>query len=390
MRTIILLLILSFTSLKSCFAQKKYNNSGYKVLNKIESKKLNYINHLLDSLTTHTVPSDAEVVKHTAYISAYSSTYKQPYWVSHIITKDILFGTNYKDNGFIPEKLSKTTTADSSDFMNSGYDRGHMAPAADFRWNKDAVAESYYYSNIAPQLPEFNRGTWAKLEMFVRSLAIQANELYVITGPILNYKLGKLQQGSYTVATPKYFYKILYDLYPPNYKAIAFLMPNKNIPFEIDKYVVPIDSIESLTGIDFLPSLDDTLENQLEQEHNILAWDKDYKSITDEILDEDFGKGKINTIQAIDYIGKDACVCGKVVSVKTVDNGKSNPTYINLDKAYPNQLFTVVIYGKDKGNFSYNFDSLSNKTICVSGKIGQYKGTPQIIVNSEKQIEVRE
>ncbi|MCB9034416.1 MAG: DNA/RNA non-specific endonuclease [Chitinophagales bacterium] len=390
MRTLILLLILSFTGLKSCFAQKKYYNNSYKIINKIENKKLNYINHLLDSLTTHTLPSDAELVKHTAFISAYSSKYKQPYWVSHIITKDILFGTNYKDNGFIPEKLTKTSTADSSDFIYSGYDRGHMAPAADFRWNKEAVAESYFYSNIAPQNPEFNRGTWAKLEMFIRSLAIQSNELFVVTGPVLNNKLGLLQQGSYMVATPKYFYKILYDLYPPNFKAIAFLMPNKNIPFEIDKYVVSIDSIEQLTGIDFLPSLDDALENQLEQEHDIFDWDKDYKSITDEILDENFGKGKINTIQAIDYIGKDACVCGKAVSVKTVENGKSNPTYINLDKSYPNQLFTVVIYGKNKGNFSYDFNTLKDKTICVSGKVGQYKGTPQIIANSEKQIEVKE
>ncbi|HRB70152.1 MAG TPA: hypothetical protein PLC92_08580, partial [Chitinophagales bacterium] len=105
----------------------------------------------------------------------------------------------------------------------------------------------------------------------------------------------------------------------------------------------------------------------------------------------DYGKGKINASQAKDFIGKNTCVCGKVVSTKFNQNGKTNPTYINLDKKYPDQVFTLMIFGQDRTNFSYIPEEfLRNKTICVKGKVAEYKGSPQIIANKENQIEVLE
>jgi endonuclease G len=163
------------------------------------------------------------------------------------------------------------------------------------------------------------------------------------------------------------------------------------VPYELEKHVVSIDSIEHLTGIDFFPKLEDSLENKVEAENSLTEFDAHYfeQLKASQFTPKDFGKGKINTLQARDYIGKEACVCGKVVSTKFSENGKTNPTYINLDKKYPEQVFTLMIFGQDRQNFSYKPEEfLQGKTICVKGKVGEYKGTPQIIANKEKQVEV--
>jgi endonuclease G len=370
---------------------KNKSATSYELFKTLENAKLLQIQKQLDSLAIHTLPADGQLVKHSAFISGYSSKHKQPYWVSHIITKDILYGNYTRSDDFRVDSLVNGLTADSADYWNSGYDRGHMAPSADFRWSKNALSESFLYSNIAPQNSQLNRGTWAKLETIIREWAIDASEVFVVTGPVLNKQFSNLQQGSYQISIPDYYYKIVVDLYPPEYKAIGFLVPNKNVPFKLNSYVVPIDSLEQLTGIDFFPALEDSLENRLEKQANIFDWEKDYKEEVDSVALKNFGKNKLNSVQAKDNIGKYATVCGKVVSVKYIENGKSNPTYINLDKKFPEQSFTIVIYGDDRKNFSYNPEEyFYNKTICVKGKIGQYKDIPQIIVNEENQIEVIE
>ena len=385
-----MLTILSFL----CFniiAQNTYkpkNLSPYQVLQELEDGKLDYISKKIDSLTTHTLPKDAVLIKHKGYYAAYSTLHKQPYWVSHIVPKDILYGSYTRNDGFIMDSLY-LKTADSTDFFGSGYDRGHLAPAADFRWNKEAMRESFYYTNIAPQDKDFNRGTWAKLETKVREFAIDADELYVVTGVVLNNKLAKIPQGSYDVSVPKYFYKIVYDLKTP--KAIAFLMPNKNIVYNLDKYIVSVDSIEQLTGIDFLPILDNQTENKIESNSDIYDWDKEHKPYEKYINKKDYGKGKLNTYQAQENIGKYCTVCGKVVSTKYVENNKTNPTYLNLDKAFPDQIFTVLITQEIRNSMSYIPEKILNdKEICVYGKVTQYKGTPQIIINKKEDLKIVE
>lgn len=371
--------------------KSKQKTNPYQLLKKLEDKKLLQLQKKLDSLTTHTLPKDAKIIKHDGFISAYSTQHKQPYWVAHIVPKDILYGSYTRNEGFITDSLLLNQTADSTDFLGSGYDRGHLAPAADFRWHKKLLSESFYYTNIAPQLTAFNRGAWAKLETMVREFAIDANEVYIITGSILHQKLPKLLQGSYQVSVPYYFYKIVYDLYPPNYKAIAFLMPNKEIAFDLELYKTTVDSIEQLTGIDFLPILDDAIEKEIEQQKNIKDWDKNYTPYIDSVLNRNFGNDKLNTLQAKDNLGNYCTVCGKAVAVKYIENGKSNPTYINLDKKFPNQLFTVVIYQDIRTKLGYNpEEKFFNKTICVKGKVEQYKGTPQIVLYKEKDIFIYE
>lgn len=383
----LLLLCCYVVTLSQTYNNQK-NTNTYFLFKDLENEKLNDIYKKLDSLTTHTLPKDAILIKHKAYYAAYSKIHKQAYWVAHILPKDILYGSYTRNDGFILDSLY-LNTADSTDYWGSGYDRGHLAPAGDFRWHKDAMYESFYYTNVAPQIKDFNRGTWAKLETKVREFAIDNDELYIITGAVLKDVMAKIPQGSYSVSIPKYFYKIIYDLQSPDYKAIAFLMPNQSIPFDLEKYMVSVDSIESLTKIDFLPILDDAIENKIEHHSDIYQWDKNYKTYVDSIALMNFGKGKINSIQAKDNIGKNCTVCGKAVSIKFVQNNKSNPTYINFDKAFPDQVFTIVINETVRKQLGYIPEEvLSERTICVSGKIAQYKGIPQIYLNKPEDLEI--
>ncbi len=367
------------------------NDIAYGVFKDLEFSKLKYIQKLIDSIGIAAPIADEQIVKHSAFVSSYNATHRQPNYVVHVIPKDILYGTNTRSNDFRKDPLIKQNMSDSVDYWNSGYDRGHMAASADFKWNKKALSESYFYSNIIPQNRGLNHNSWNKLEMQVREWAIDNSELIVITGPILSNNLSKIQQGSFKVSIPDYVYKIVLDYFLPTYKAIAFLYPNKDVPYELEKHVVSIDSIEKLTGIDFFPKLEDSLENRLEAENDLLLFDSTYfkHQKASQFVAKDFGKGKINSTQAKDFIGKEKCVCGKVVSTKFSENGKTNPTYINLDKKYPEQVFTLMIFGQDRENFSYIPEEfLQGKTICVKGKIGEFRGTPQIIADKEKQVEI--
>ena len=357
----------------------------------IESSKLFHIQKLIDSVGIAAPIPNEVLAKHVALVSSYNPVHRIPNYVVHVILKDILYGSQTRSNDFRPDPFIIQNMSDSTDYWNSGYDRGHMAASADFKWNRKALSESYFYSNIIPQNPQLNQNTWNKLEMQVREWAIDNSELIVVTGPVLKENLPKIPQGSFKVSIPEYIYKIVLDYYPPSYKAIAFLYPNKDVPYELEKHVVSIDSIEHLTGIDFFPKLEDSLENKVEAENSLTEFDAHYfeQLKASQFTPKDFGKGKINSLQARDYIGKEACVCGKVVSTKFSENGKTNPTYINLDKKYPEQVFTLMIFGQDRQNFSYKPEEfLQGKTICVKGKVGEYKGTPQIIANKEKQVEV--
>jgi len=294
----------------NCRSQDSVNNYQLQkdILRDFEYSRIKYVANLLDAVGIASKIPNEQLVKHLAYISSYNPTHRIPNYVVHVIPKDILYGTYSRSNDFRPDPLIKQNMADSTDYWNSGYDRGHLAASADFKWNKRALSESYYYSNVIPQNPRLNQNTWSKLEMQVREWAIDKSEVIVVTGPVLHDNLPKIPQGSFNVSIPEYIYKIVLDYYAPEYQAIAFLYPNKDVPYELEKHVVSIDSIEQLTGIDFFPKLNDSLENILEAEHNLTDFDPHYfeQLSNSAFIPKKYGKGKVNTMQVKDFIGKDA------------------------------------------------------------------------------------
>jgi len=208
-----------------------------------------------------TPSSKGEIIHHTYFTLAYNEQHEQAAWVFYKLTRDQVFGTTSRDDDFRPDPAVSTTSAQLTDYKGSGYDRGHLCPAADMKISPEAMSESFYLSNMSPQDPSFNRGIWTQLEEEVRSLALSYNQIYVVTGPIFKDCLGSI--GANKVTVPGYYYKVIYiPLEKP--LMLGFVLPNCAGNKQHYQYSTPVDSIESLTSIDFFPQLNDNLEASLE------------------------------------------------------------------------------------------------------------------------------
>ncbi|MDD2890803.1 MAG: DNA/RNA non-specific endonuclease [bacterium] len=216
------------------------------------------------------IPGNNDIIKHTGYTLKYAESYEQPEWVAYKLTYEMTKGTCKRIDNFRPDPMVKTGSAEPSDYKSSGYDRGHLAPAGDMKWSDKAMSESFYMSNISPQKPGFNRGIWEKLEEQVRQWAKDNREIYVVTGPILSKHL--LTIGKNKVAVPSYFYKVILDFKEPEIKGIGFVLPNQSSINPLATYAITIDSVETLTGIDFFPAIPDTLENIIESSLQRNKW----------------------------------------------------------------------------------------------------------------------
>ncbi|MEY5043186.1 MAG: hypothetical protein RJA19_413 [Bacteroidota bacterium] len=203
-----------------------------------------------------------QVVEHWAYALGYDERFEQAAWTQHMICRATcgVRAVERSDN-FRADPKVRTGSAGPKDFSGSGYDRGHLAPAADFAWSARAMSESFFMSNMSPQTPGFNRGIWKQLEEAVRDWACSRDTLYVISGPILTEDLDELGSG---VAIPDWYFKVIYDP-SPTPTAIAFLLRNASGTPPLSRYAVSIDEVESRTGLDFLPLLPEEIERELEQ-----------------------------------------------------------------------------------------------------------------------------
>ena len=200
------------------------------------------------------------IITHTYYTVSYSETDKQAEWVAYYLTPASVNGLQKRATKFMPDLLLKEPVKPSA-YTKTGYDRGHLCPAADMKLNNVSMTECFYMSNISPQVPSFNRGIWSKLEDKVREWAVQKNGVYVVTGPLLNKSCGTIAS---TITVPCAFYKIVFKQTEHGAEAIALILSNAGSVGPLKQYVVSIDYIESLTGIDFFASLPDTEEEKFE------------------------------------------------------------------------------------------------------------------------------
>ncbi|WP_053971463.1 DNA/RNA non-specific endonuclease [Mangrovimonas sp. ST2L15] len=210
------------------------------------------------------------IVHHQGYSLSYSEAYEQAEWVAYELLEDQLSDVDRKRPYFEVDEAIPTGAASWRNYKNSGYDRGHLCPAADRQFDEDLFNETFLTSNISPQNHEFNSGIWNSLEQKVRYWAKSYHGVYVVTGGVL--KPGLETIGSEKGAVPEYFYKIILDYNEGNPKAIAFLMPNRALGRKIKPYIVSVDSIEKLTGIDFFPKMEDRLEEEIEVKWDGAGW----------------------------------------------------------------------------------------------------------------------
>lgn len=222
-----------------------------------------YFNYLPSSTT-------GQMIIHKYYTLSYNEKAEQAEWVAYELKKEQLSRIHRKRPFFRLDKKVKTQSADYRNYINSGYSKGHLCPAGDRKFSSEAFNETFLTSNIAPQKLAFNAGIWNRLEQKVRYWASKERQLYVVTGGVLDADLPTI--GSEKVAVPQQFYKIILDYTKPEIKAIAFLIPHRESKQSLYTFVVSIDEVEALTGIDFFPALPDGVEQQLEASSNYKNW----------------------------------------------------------------------------------------------------------------------
>jgi endonuclease G len=220
------------------------------------------------------LPAGAEngqIVDHDYFTLSYNEAHEQANWVMYKLPASYVSGESVqRSENFRIDPEITTGSATPDDYKRSGFDRGHLLPAADMGWSPEAMSPTFLMSNMSPQAPSFNRGIWKKLEARVREWAIEDGLIYVVTGPVLRDGLPEI--GDDRVSVPHHFYKVILDYQEPEIKGIGFVMANRKSTLDIWHYVVSIDSVEKLTQLDFFPALPDELEQEIESTVNIIVW----------------------------------------------------------------------------------------------------------------------
>ena len=213
-------------------------------------------------------------IERAGYVLSYDEDWEQAEWVAYILEREKLqqkWGERPRDFREDPEV--RTGSATDYDYRGSGYDRGHLAPFADFAYDDALARETFYLSNISPQARQFNQGVWRELEELTRDWAKRFKRLYVVTGPVMTQDPKGTIGRRNRVAIPAAYFKVLLDADDPERKGIGFVIPNE-ISFDpLPKYAMSIDEVERITGINFFSELlPEDLERELEAEGNPDFW----------------------------------------------------------------------------------------------------------------------
>lgn len=208
---------------------------------------------------TLTVAAQTTLVCHTGYAAAVDDDALVPRWVAYRLTGPHTLGCGERQNNFhADEGLSPDHRAAPADYSKSGYDRGHMADAADFSWSEGEESDSFSMANMTPQLPGLNRAEWEKLEETVRAWAWGRGALAVFVGPIL----GGSDTIGHGVVVPMAFYKVIYD--PAKAEALAFIMPQQDIKKgPLEPWEVSVGEVERRAGIKLPLSIDGDAKSAL-------------------------------------------------------------------------------------------------------------------------------
>ncbi|WP_225630072.1 DNA/RNA non-specific endonuclease [Cysteiniphilum marinum] len=218
------------------------------------------------STNTYDIAKTDQYLCRDGYIVGYSYTTKQPVWVAYHLTGKSVDNSIKRHDDFRPDPAVPIRyQSQLSDYKNSGYDRGHLAPYAAMDFNAKSASQSFLLSNMSPQKPELNRIGWAQLEKDVRSWANLYKSIWVIDGPV--FKKGKVHKtiGNNKVAVPDYFFKVIYA--PEKIqgaKVIAFIMPNARVnKKDIAKYRVSLKEVQERSGLKLLEKLPESERNQM-------------------------------------------------------------------------------------------------------------------------------
>ena len=212
-----------------------------------------------------------QMLVRTGYVTSYNKTTMLPNWVAWHLTADRTEGPAKRSGvDFQADMDVPAPRAEDSDYYGSGYDRGHMCPAADNKYSERAMEESFLFTNMCPQNGNLNRGDWNEMEQACRRWAKSYGGVYIVCGPIL-YKGKHKTIGKNKVVVPEAFFKVVLRT-GDNPKAIGFIYKNAEGNRPKGDYVNTVDEVERITSIDFFPSLPDDVETKVEATADIADW----------------------------------------------------------------------------------------------------------------------
>jgi endonuclease G len=255
--TLLLVCVIGFWLFENFYTPAHYSNSDS------GEAATPFVKELLPN-STH-----GAIVFHDYYLLSYSEPHEQAEWVAYTLEKSHLTYDDRKRPYFIEDPKVISKSADWRNYKGSGYDRGHLCPAGDRRFSEYAYNETFYTSNITPQDREFNAGVWNRLEIQIRQWCKRYGTLHIITGGVLNGRMDEI--GDEDVDVPNAFYKIVVRRQGSVYKVLAFLIPHEESNKPLKAFLVPVDTLESLTGLDFFEDLNKG-EEQLEKEVDDSGW----------------------------------------------------------------------------------------------------------------------
>ena len=259
-----------------------------------------------------------QILTRKAYIVSYNKETKLPNWVAWHLTCNHTDGPfsrsgepYYTDdgsvwgiecltpeivrNGFFVDMEAEEPRQTHEDWRNNKYlmTRGHLCPAADNKWSKEAMNQSFLLTNICPQTQSLNGGAWQKLEEKCRTWAKQYGDIYIVSGPVFTDGIVTRTMGENKVAIPDAFFKVVLCMNGVP-RALGFVYKNDDSSQSMITNVCSVDYVEKLTGFDFFYSLPDEIEEEIESYNDFSVMDRKVK-----------GTVKINGSQDIKEINAD-------------------------------------------------------------------------------------
>ena len=225
--------------------------------------------------------SESEIIEHMGYTLSYNNAYRVPNWVAYeLLESEVITAYRSREDAFEPDPLIKGRQAYDRDYVGSGYDRGHMAPAADMRWSSQTMKECFYLSNVCPQNHNLNSGAWNDLEKQVRYEVRYYKSIWVVCGPIFEYNNPRHIGRNHVMVPDSFFKALLAKRKDGSYAAVGFIFPNEICERNLTHYAMTVDELEAKLGMDLFYNLDERAQDAAEAEIDLYA---DWR-IKDEIL----------------------------------------------------------------------------------------------------------
>lgn len=214
-----------------------------------------------------------QIIVHTGFVVSYNKNHNTPNWSAWNLTAEHAYGDIPRGNKFwADENVPMAYRVEYYEYKGSGYDRGHMCPAGDNKWSRDAMHDSFYMTNMCPQDPQLNGESWRLLEEACRRWVMTERSLYIVCGPVYRGISHEQIGTEHKIDVPEAFFKAVLSLRSGHEKAIAFLYENTSRNQSMGSTAMSVDEIEKIIGMDLFHNLDDDLESKLESQYSVSEW----------------------------------------------------------------------------------------------------------------------